>query len=73
MKKLRFKKIDAFASGSSSGNPAAVIYLDQPDELSDAEMQQIARELKGFVSEVGFVSPVRILIVVVFPDPLGPR
>jgi len=57
VKKLRFKKIDAFASGSSSGNPAAVIYLDQPDELSDAEMQQIARELKGFVSEVGFVSP----------------
>ncbi len=57
MKKLRFKKIDAFASGSSSGNPAAVIYLDRLEELSEAEKLRIAKELKGFVSEVGFVSP----------------
>lgn len=57
MKKLRFKKIDAFASGNSSGNPAAVIYLDHLEELSEAEKLQIAKELKGFVSEVGFVSP----------------
>jgi PhzF family phenazine biosynthesis protein len=57
MKKLRFKKIDAFASGNSSGNPAAVIYLDKLEELSEGEKLQIAKELKGFVSEVGFVSP----------------
>src|SRR5512147_39067 len=57
MKKLRFKKIDAFASRNSSGNPAAVIYLDKPEELSEAEKLQIAKELKGFVSEVGFVCP----------------
>lgn len=56
MRELRFKKIDAFASEKSSGNPAAVIYLDKPDDLSSTEMQQIAKELKGFVSEVGYVS-----------------
>jgi PhzF family phenazine biosynthesis protein len=57
MKKLRFKKIDAFASKSSSGNPAAVVYLDKLEELSEDEKLQIAKELKGFVSEVGFVCP----------------
>jgi PhzF family phenazine biosynthesis protein len=57
MKKLRFKKIDAFASRKSSGNPAAVIYLDRLEELSEDEKIRIAKELKGFVSEVGFVSP----------------
>ncbi|HMB23708.1 MAG TPA: PhzF family phenazine biosynthesis protein [Anaerolineales bacterium] len=57
MKKLRFKKIDAFASRNSSGNPAAVIYLDRLEELSDEEKLRIAKELKGFVSEVGFVCP----------------
>jgi PhzF family phenazine biosynthesis protein len=57
MKKLRFKKIDAFASKYSSGNPAAVVYLDKLEELSENEKLQIAKELKGFVSEVGYVCP----------------
>jgi PhzF family phenazine biosynthesis protein len=57
MKKFRFKKIDAFASKYSSGNPAAVVYLDKLEELSEDEMLQIAKELKGFVSEVGYVCP----------------
>jgi PhzF family phenazine biosynthesis protein len=57
MKRLRFKKIDAFASKYSSGNPAAVVYLDKLEELSEEEKLQIARELKGFVSEVGYVCP----------------
>ncbi len=57
MKKLKFKKIDAFTSGNSSGNPAAAIYLDTLEELSEDEKLRIAKELKGFVSEVGFVSP----------------
>lgn len=52
---LRFKKIDAFASSTSAGNPAAAVYLDALEHLSPAEMQRIARELKGFVSEVGYV------------------
>jgi PhzF family phenazine biosynthesis protein len=57
MRKFRFKKIDAFASENSSGNPAAVVYLDRFDELSDEEKLQIAKELKGFVSEVGYICP----------------
>jgi PhzF family phenazine biosynthesis protein len=57
MKKLRFKKIDAFATENSSGNPAAVVYLSRPEELSEDEMLRIAKELKGFVSEVGYVCP----------------
>jgi predicted PhzF superfamily epimerase YddE/YHI9 len=42
MKRLRFKKIDAFASEHSSGNPAAVVYVDRLDELSEDEKLQIA-------------------------------
>ena len=57
MRTLRFKKIDAFAGSNSNGNPAAVIYLNSLDEISDSEKLQIAKELKGFISEVGFVSP----------------
>ena len=57
MRSIRFKKIDAFASKESSGNPAAVVYLDSPEDLSSAEMLQIAKELQGYVSEVGYVSP----------------
>jgi len=53
---FKFKKIDAFATSTASGNPAAAVYLDSLDQLSTAEMQQIARELKGFVSEVGYVA-----------------
>ena len=56
MKKLKFKKIDAFTSGSAKGNPAGYIDLTGGAPLSEAEMQQIAAELKGFVNEVGFVS-----------------
>jgi PhzF family phenazine biosynthesis protein len=55
MQKYRFKKIDAFASLRSNGNPAGAVYLNSPDEIKPEEMQQVARELKGFVSEVGYV------------------
>jgi PhzF family phenazine biosynthesis protein len=58
MTKLVFKKIDAFATRQSEGNPAAAIYLNGEDSLSADEMQQIARELKGFVGEVGYVRQV---------------
>lgn len=53
----RFKKIDAFAADGSGGNPAGAVYLDDPDALSEAGMQQVAKELKGFVSEVAYVWP----------------
>ena len=55
MKKLQFKKIDVFTEGGSAGNPAGYILLEHPDQLSQDEMQRVAMELKGFVSEVGFV------------------
>lgn len=55
MRVVRFKKIDAFASKKSSGNPAGVVYLNSLNELSPTEMQRVARELRGFVNEVGYV------------------
>jgi len=58
MKKLRFKKIDAFTTGISSGNPAGYVYMDNDGMLNEEEMQRIALELKGFVNEVGFVNNV---------------
>ncbi len=51
MKQFRYKKIDAFTGERSSGNPAGVVYLNSPDDITPAVMQRIARELKGFVSE----------------------
>lgn len=55
MNKFKFKKIDAFTTGSSTGNPAGAVYLDSCGDITAEEMQRIARELKGFVSEVGYV------------------
>lgn len=54
MKKLDFKKIDAFTMGSSAGNPAGYVLMKQSELLSKEEMQKVASELKGFVCEVGF-------------------
>jgi PhzF family phenazine biosynthesis protein len=56
MKILKFKKIDAFATEMSAGNPAGYIKLDSPAELNEMEMQKLAKELKGFVNEVGYLS-----------------
>lgn len=56
MKRLRFKKIDAFTGPRSSGNPAGAIYLDRPGQLSEAQMQGLAAECRGWLSEVGFVA-----------------
>lgn len=55
MKQFRFKKLDAFAAGQSSGNPAGMITVDSFADITPDEMQRIARELRGFVTEVGFV------------------
>lgn len=57
MKKFRFKKLDAFAKGSSSGNPAGCVYLERIGEIQDEEMQAIARQLEGFVNEVVYIFP----------------
>ena len=56
MKKFKFKKIDAFAAGSSVGNPAAAVYLDSFGDITEQEMLRVARELKGFVCEVGYIA-----------------
>lgn len=55
MKEFIFKKIDAFATLNSDGNPAGYIYLESRESINDNEMQRIARELKGFVNEVGYI------------------
>lgn len=55
MKEYKFKKIDAFATYNSSGNPAGYIWLDSETDITSDEMQQIAKELKGYVNEVGYV------------------
>ena len=57
MKSFSFKKIDAFATSTSGGNPAGTVWLENDGDITQAEMQQIARELKFFVSEVGYVFP----------------
>ncbi len=55
MKTFKFKKIDAFATLKSSGNPAGYIWLNSQNDITEPEMLQIARELKRFVNEVGFI------------------
>jgi PhzF family phenazine biosynthesis protein len=55
MKPLAFWKLDAFTDGTSAGNPAGMVLLDEATQLSESEMQQVAAELGGFVSEVAFV------------------
>ncbi|MCC8179432.1 MAG: PhzF family phenazine biosynthesis protein [Planctomycetes bacterium] len=52
MNTYRYRKIDAFASGQSTGNPAACIHLGDGESLDDSAMQAIAKQHKGFVSEV---------------------
>lgn len=52
---FKFKKIDAFATEQSTGNPAGTIWLDSKDDITPEDMLQIAVELKGFVSEVGYI------------------
>lgn len=48
----KYKKIDAFTSGNSLGNPAACLYLNSKEKLSESQMLDIAVQHKGFVSEV---------------------
>lgn len=58
MKKYKYKKVNAFTSGESKGNPAA--YLMVEDELSHEDMLAIGKEHAGFVSEVVFCSPSKV-------------
>jgi PhzF family phenazine biosynthesis protein len=56
MNEYHYKKIDAFTSEKSLGNPAACIYLDDGQTMDEDKMQAIARQHKGFVSEVVYCS-----------------
>jgi PhzF family phenazine biosynthesis protein len=58
MKTLTYQKIDAFTAEESLGNPAACIYLELEQILKDDEMLAIAKQHKGFVSEVVYCSPI---------------
>jgi PhzF family phenazine biosynthesis protein len=57
MKTYTYKKIDAFASGGSTGNPAACLYLAPGQTLSPDDMLAVAQQHKGFVSEVVYCEP----------------
>lgn len=50
----KYNKIDAFTAGNSLGNPAACFFLGLEQQLSKQEMLAIAKQHKGFVSEVIF-------------------
>ncbi len=54
MREYNYKKIDAFTSEKSLGNPAACIYLEDDQILTDEEVLNITKQHKGFVSEVVF-------------------
>ena len=59
-KKLyKFKKIDAFATEKSNGNPAGTIWLESKKDIKPDDMLKIAKELKGFVSEVGYIHKIK--------------
>ncbi len=55
MKTYLYKKVNAFTSENSKGNPASYLYLGK-DTLSDEEMLGVGKEHAGFVSEVVFCS-----------------
>lgn len=48
----KYKIVDAFTSAGSLGNPAACLYLTPSQILSNQEMLDIAKQHKGFASEV---------------------
>lgn len=55
MKKFVYKKVDAFTSGASLGNPAA--FIETGDKMLPEDiMLKIAKEHQGFVSEVVYVT-----------------
>jgi len=57
MKTFEYRKIDAFTSENSLGNSAACIYLQEGENLTEDEMLDIAKQHKGFVSEVIYCTP----------------
>ncbi|SDN29999.1 PhzF family phenazine biosynthesis protein [Acetanaerobacterium elongatum] len=56
MREYPYKKVDAFTSAGSLGNPAACIYLKEDQQLTHEEMLSIAVAHKYFVSEMVYCS-----------------
>ncbi len=54
MNHYTYKKVDAFTSDTSLGNPAAYIELNENQSLSPEQMLLIASLHKGFVCEMVF-------------------
>lgn len=54
-----YKKINAFTAPGSLGNPAACIYLKENETMTGEEMQEVARQHKGFVSEVVYLKELK--------------
>lgn len=59
MKSYAYKKINAFTTPTSLGNPAACVYLNEDETLTSETMLEIAKQHKGFVSEVVFCKELR--------------
>jgi len=57
MSTFPYRKLNAFTHGASSGNPAACLYLQNLQDLTPDQMLAIAKEHRGFVSEVVFCAP----------------
>lgn len=50
--KYQYKKVDAFTTEHSLGNPAACVYLKADENLNEAQMLSIGKAHKHYVSEV---------------------
>lgn len=57
MQKYDYRKVDAFTSATSLGNPAACVYLKENETLTPDEMLHTAAQHKGFVCEMVFCKP----------------
>jgi PhzF family phenazine biosynthesis protein len=57
MRTFSYKKIDAFTSNGSAGNPAACLYLETRQALTPNDMLAVAKQHKGFVSEMVYCEP----------------
>lgn len=55
MNKYKYKKVDAFTSGKSKGNPAAFMLLGN-ETFSDSKCLDVAKEHAGFICEFVFVN-----------------
>ncbi|MDR0929459.1 MAG: hypothetical protein LBM74_07075 [Oscillospiraceae bacterium] len=67
MKSYTYRKADAFTSAQSEGNPAACIWLDENETLTDEEMKKSLHSIRGLSQKSSFVKKrwnrMRLLII----------